>query len=320
MIRRKNPPIDDDLLRRIDSVHSGLAQARIHAGQWDDPARARAAEALNELGSCLERARHAQTSSTERLRLITQVDAELCLYEPRELLKADRVRIEDRFFRLSETARAKWTAILGEYKANTGNEHEYRQLLRSLTYEVAQAGANFERLTSARRKALVWITAWTAGAFLVLGFLFFEVFSASVSAIGASSAAALDAMVRALSASTETSWSSPLLSFLLAGMLGAMIFVFQSVLQEEKLRPENILVLVLNILIRVGFGAVYAFVAVVGVLTEFLPLKLPSGGEQAFMFLTLIAVAAGLSDKLFGEVIGKLMERKKESTPKPNRD
>jgi len=329
MMGWRTPHIDDDLLRRIDGVHSELVQARIHIGQRADAEGEPAAKALNELDSWLAQARHPDTPSEERLRLVTKIDAELCLYEPAELLKADHVRIEDRFFRLSETARAKWTSILKEYDGGKGDEGEYRQLLRSLTYEVAQAGANFDRLTAARRKTVLWITGFTLVILLVLGCWFLEVFPASVAAVSALSAAtpasgartapeAVYAIVRSMTSSRETLWNSPTLSLLLAGMLGAMVFIFWSVLSEEKLRPENTWPLVLSILVRVGFGALYAFVSVIGVLTGLVPLKVPSGGEKAFMFLTLVAVAAGLSDKLFSKVIGGIMEHKKETNAKPD--
>lgn len=318
--------VDDDLLRRVDGLRSGLAQARHHiASRAAD--KALAEQALGEIEDWLTRAADttAATPMDERKRLVTKADAELCLYEPSELLKVDRVRIEDRFFRLSEGARSAWTAALKGFDDNQDNGPGYRQLLRSLTYEVAQAGANFERLTGARRQTLLFITAWSAIIFVIIGGLFLDAFSASLAAISAAGATAptadpLDVILRSSSLTESTPGIKPTLALLLAGMLGAMVFVFQSVLVEEKLRPENKWPLLLNILVRVGFGALYALVAVIAVLTGLLPLSVPSGGPKAFMILTLVAVAAGLSDKLFGEVIGGIIEGKKAAKASPSKD
>jgi len=91
-----------------------------------------------------------------------------------------------------------------------------------------------------------------------------------------------------------------------------MITVVQSVIVEERVRPEYVAVLSMNSLIRVAFGSVYAITVVFALLSNLLPLRLNTEGGLA-MAVVITAIAAGVSDRLFGKVISDIVTGKKDS-------
>lgn len=306
--------VDEVLPLRLDGLQSSLRQAWDHVRDQnlDDAETVERLERLAELLAC---ARETERPKEERLRIVTQVDAELCLYEPPALLRADRIRLEDRFFRLRDGPRKAWKDSLARYDEGKGDERQYRQQLRYLTYELAAAAKEFERLSAERRNALFGLTWRTATVFalLLVAFLAGLLLSPAWPGEGRMAEGKVDLLMTALPPAVT-------LTLMISGMLGAIVFVFRSVLADAKLRPENVHVLFLNVLVRVGFGALYALVVVFGILAGLLPIQVPVGGTRPLMFLVVASIAAGLSDKLFGTVIAGLIESSRSKDSASSKD
>jgi hypothetical protein len=110
------------------------------------------------------------------------------------------------------------------------------------------------------------------------------------------------------------SFPQPLVIMVLfAGSLGAAVTVVRSLLTEEKVRPDYVPALLVNLLIRVAFGALYAITVIFALHAEILPLR-PSTENGLLMFFVVAAVAAGVSDQLFGLAISGVITGNRDRT------
>jgi hypothetical protein len=302
MSRKSREEIDSELRRRIDRLRSGVSQAKTLSAP-DHPADKKA---LDVLDTWLDQASNADTVREERISLVLKTEAELCLYEPRAILAADHIRLEDRLYRLSDSAQKAWKECLGTVTKAAKDEKDYRQLLRHLTYELAEAAESYQRVAKERATALSKIMTWVFVLIAFLIFLFFNQLLEMLDLLRIQSDQ--NAYIRGL--------PQPFVfTLLLSGSIGAMITVVRSLITEEKVRPDYANTLLVNILIRVAFGAVYAIAVVFALLANVLPVR-PSSDSGLPMFLVLMAVAAGVSDKLFGQVISGVITGKREKKAK----
>jgi hypothetical protein len=303
--------LDKDLARRIDSLRSGVEQSRCHVAkrQYSSAAEHEQAKAaVEQLEQLLVDAAKKETPPDERVRLTQRVDAELCLYEPVALLKADRIRLEDRFYRFSDSVQKKWQDHLASQKTTDPQaEDDYRQVLRQLTYEVAQAAEDFNRKSAERAKALAKIVRWVLVLLVALLALFvFSVWAAMPACPQPGCKLDLLTISRAQPLGVMS-------SLLLAGALGAMTSVVPSVLVDEKARSEYVNTVLLNMLVRVALGSVYAVVVAFAILSGVIRIVPTGDGADPYFYLVIVAVVAGVSDKLFGKVIGAVIQGKPQS-------
>jgi hypothetical protein len=103
---------------------------------------------------------------------------------------------------------------------------------------------------------------------------------------------------------------------LLAGGIGATITTLNSLILEEKLRTESFAIF-LNVVIRIAFGGVYAIIVVFALLSgDILPMIKLGSGLHALMTTVVVAFVSGTSDKLFGQVVGRVIEGKSQKKDK----
>lgn len=305
-VSQKMETIDSELRTRIERLGSTIKQARACIKDKHHAEQERTEAVLKEMEGWLDQAIAPGTSNDDRVRLVLRTDAELCLYEPTIILDADVIRLEDRFYRLKEDAAKSWKERLAKCKSD---EPEFRQLLRHLTYDLQENAARFDRTNEKRADALFSIMIVAFIVLLVLIFCFVGALWWTLEMLR--SQVQLDqtqaAFIRSLPGPV-------VITLLIAGCLGAMINVVRSMLVDEKMRAEYKGTLLLNVGIRVAFGAVYAIVVVFALFSEILPLK-PSTDKALplLMFLVVAAVAAGWSDQLFGKVISAIIEGKSQS-------
>ncbi len=284
--------IDSEFRIRIDRLHSGINQALQFPANSNDMAP----NALQRLKEDLSKAVSEDLPKEERISIVQKVEAELCLYHPPALLAADRIRLEDRLYRLRSNPRAEWKKTLSEFKRDDPCV-EHRQLLHRLSFELAEAAESFQRLAGIRSRTLFLLMGFSLIVTLLILVLFFMSLVQVVKAAQGTNDLAM--FVR--------SFPEPLMYTLsLAGSMGAIITTVDAVIHENKIRPDYIWTLISNILIRIAFGAVYAIVVVFALLSGLLPLS-PSTDEGLILFLIVASIAAGLSDKFFGQAISSVI-------------
>jgi len=302
MARDTKKAIDRELQQRIDRLRSTVKQARAHIKGVPPTDQEEAVAALKELDKWLDEANNEETKHDCRVRLVLKTEAELCLYEPASLLSAEDIRLEDRLYRFpTESSRNAWKERL---EKSSHNEQEHRQVLRHLTYELAEAAEIFDRLAEKRNQALRRIMSVALGIVVVLLVFFVVELLSTLNALPSGLDSEQAAFVRSLP-------TSLMLTVLVGGSLGAMINVVRSVLTEERMRLDYTSALLLNVGIRVAFGAIYAIVVVFALFSEILPVK--PNDKGLLMFVVVAAVAAGWSDKLFGEVVSNVITGKQRT-------
>lgn len=302
-MRKGNNTIDSELEVRISRLRSTLDQATRDAQNRPEGEVVDVVNSLKVLGSWLDEALKPETPKQRRVQLVLMTEAELCIYTPKATLVADRIRLEDRFYRLSETAKKQWQLELAKFSdSKQPDEFAYRQLLRRLTYDLAEAAESFDRLSTERATALFrTLTCGLVIIVLLLGGFYFELESTSTQLLHQTDG---NAFLRTLP-------NSVVLVLLLAGSMGAMITTIRSLIVDEKARTELVHILIVNMFIRVIFGALYAIVFVFALVAHILPVS-PNTEIGLLQFFVVAGVAAGFSDQLFGQAISSFITSKGE--------
>ena len=105
-----------------------------------------------------------------------------------------------------------------------------------------------------------------------------------------------------VTAALSWAWLIPVL---LAGGLGAMVYIVPSTISEEKRRPMYAWTYVLYMGVRAVLGSVYAFIVYSATLAQVLPFTIPADPTAAVCFL----VRAQLRIRLFGPALRSSAER-----------
>jgi hypothetical protein len=305
MFTRKQE-IDSELDIRLARLDSVARQGRFEIHRRTEIEREEALKSLELAESWLTEAHKPDTSKERRIRLVQRTEAESCIYIPKATLVAERIRLQDRLYRLSETVQKQWQQELAKYSDDKSfDEGAYRQLLRRLAYELAEAAESFERLSKQRATAL-FITLISALA--IIAFLFFFFFR---------SLELVSDQVRSQSdgnAFLRTFPASLVIVLSLAGSMGAMLTTIRSLIVDEKARVEFAHILIVNMIIRIFFGALYSIVVVFALTSHILPVS-PNTDIGLLQFFVVAAVAAGFSDQLFGQAISTFITSKKDKKP-----
>jgi hypothetical protein len=309
MTERTKP--DNELEARISRLRSTVDEAMRDSARLVEPDRSTRREALGQASKWLNDASDPSTDHDVRVRLVLKTEAETCLYSPTNTLIADRIRLEDRLYRLSDTAKKAWLVELDKSsRGRPENEIAYRQLLRRLTYDLAEAAESFDRLAKERKNSLLLTLSSALAITIALGVAFFYAFTATAAQLSLRPDA--NAFLRSLP-------NSVIYVVLLAGSLGAMLTTTRSLIMDEKARTDLVYVVVVNMLVRVMFGAFYSMVFVFALVSHLLPLA-PSTEVGLLEFFVVAGVAAGFSDQLFGQAISSFITSSGGAAKKSLRD
>jgi hypothetical protein len=222
------------------------------------------------------------------LLIIQRVEAELCLFKPKILLYPTYLRLRSRFYRFDDQERrTDWQADLKRLipDGKTINlEDELRQRLRQLTYELNEESEAYTRRQREKAHVVRYMTFIGFGIILVL--LVIASFEIGTLPTG------------------DQSSSTWLPMGLVAGAMGAMVSATSSIGDDTEARRVP-LMLIARMLLRMLLGAVYALVVLAAVMSHLVPFTIPTDAPLAFF--VVVAVAAGFSDKVFGETVSKLI-------------
>jgi hypothetical protein len=100
MFTRKQE-IDSELDIRLARLDSVARQGRFEIHRRTEIEREEALKSLELAESWLTEAHKPDTSKERRIRLVQRTEAESCIYIPKATLVAERIRLQDRLYRLS---------------------------------------------------------------------------------------------------------------------------------------------------------------------------------------------------------------------------
>ena len=235
-----------------------------------------------------------QNPKEECIRLAHEVEAELCMFKPGELLYPTWTRLRQKLYRLDDEGEGRkeaWNKDIEErFSANSGvldsNEPILRQRLRQLTLELRESALRFNRRNDERAevtKRLAKVSVWMA-----LGFGAAIAVCLTLSACGvASRASTLVLLIAGAS----------------AGGLGALLSR-TTVPRDERVRPEFRGLLEWDLRLRVCIGAAAALLVTAVLLSERL-LLLPPGSMTKAAYVVFLGFGAGFSDRFFKSMLGR---------------
>lgn len=293
---RKRRTSDNELDARLSRLRSEFKHARAGAD-------AESSATLDEVEGWLESAEalargtdspdESRDPKEECIRLAHEVEAELCIVKPFELLYPTWTRLRQNLYRLDDDLRRKaWEKdIKARIPADVGEldpteQRHLRQRLRQLTLELRESALRFNRLNDERAevtKALAKFSVCLAG---VLGG-------------GVAACLTLSGCVDACEAKTLVL----LLAAASAGGLGAL-FSRTAAPKDERLRLEYKALLKWDLAMRVCFGAAAALL-VAAILLSGRPFELPDGGMTRAAYLVVFGFGAGFSDRLFKSMLAQ---------------
>ena len=286
---------DAELGARLSRLRSELTQAR-RRGEDDDSFR----DALQEVERRLEEAERlaegmAGSNALESdkdacLRAVEEVEAEMCLVKPAELLYPTWIRLREKLYRFDEERQNAWRDDVSARLSSTQEELDpslappLRQRLRQLTLELRESALGFNRLnqerTAVRRKVIdlgVWLIA-SFGALLLL-------------------CLTLSMWVDDAKLATLVS----LLTGIAAGGMGAVFSKFGTH-RVERERTEFTDIFKSDLRLHVAFGTGTALLVTAVLLSEKLfPLPTESLGQAAY--LAAGGFGAGFSDRLWKNML-----------------
>lgn len=292
----RSPPaergsIDHELHARLSRLRSELAQARAadETGAFGD--------GLDYLASVLKeadrlaakvtdpRTEHREDVKAMCVLAVHEVEAELCMFKPPELLYPTWIRLRESLYRLDYRRRKAWNSAIEELASPHVEEWKperlraLRQRSRQLTLELHESALRYNRLHEDREKVMREV--------LHLGLRFLWFFLVSVFTC------------LTLSTFPISDWRMTLLSLMAGASGGGMGAVFSRLTKprDEKLRKKfrRILKSDMTWHVSVGFGSGLLVVAIVLSGRLFV---LPDVSIEQVALLVLGGFGAGYSDKL----------------------
>ena len=296
---RKPSASDEELDARLSRLRSEFAQARAAAADADSNAALDEIEHGLEDAEALARGTDHQHDSrdpkAECIRLAHEVEAELCMLKPVELLYPTWTRLRQKLYRLDDEGKGRKEAWNQDMEVrisadsgalDSGEERMLRQRLRQLTLELRESALRFNRRNDERAeviRALAKVSVWMALAF------------------GAAIVACLT--LSACDVGCRASTLVLLIASASAGGLGALLSR-TAVPREERVRPEFKELLKWDLLLRVCIGAAAAVLVAAILLSERLFL-LPPGSMSKAAYVVVFGFGAGFSDRFFKSMLGR---------------
>lgn len=299
----KKSQADIELEARLDRLESECRQARAHCESLSDDAdRQNCLRAIEAAERDLHEAR-AESDQPTRTGAALRVEAELCLTKPVAMLAPTADRLRDKLYRLDDREREAWEKELDRSISNGEvlQEETLRPRLQLLTYRSTEAAYRYRRLAKERSNVISIMLG--VSLLIVTALLCGIVFSLNYLLLGASHGMndCQDAV-----ANDGLSWARVAFVFALGG-LGAMVSIVPSMIAAEKQRSVYWHAYILDILVRVVFGGVYAFIVYSATLAHILPIAVPSEPLAEVSFLAVLGLASGYSDRFFHQVLSSFI-------------
>ena len=292
--------VDHELNARVSRLRSELTQARSVA-EGDA-----FGSALDQVASRLEDAAHlanraADPGTEDRaaakgkcLLAVHEVEAELCMLKPAELLYPTWVRLRRSLYRFDKGRRRAWKSDMkGRMSTHfdrwTPEELQTsRHRLRQLTLELHESALRYNRLNEDRARAV--------GEVLDRAMLLLWIFVASV--------------MTCLTSSTYfvSDWAATLVSLVAGVSAGGMGAVFSRLAarRDEKVREKFGPILKSALMWHVSVGSGAALLVVAIALSERV-FPLPEVRIQQVAFLVALGFGAGFSDRLMDVMLSRVI-------------
>lgn len=296
-ISRKPSPPDKELEARLSRLRSEFRQARQIGSVVDsaplDEVEHRLIDAERLARATDEDTSQVGNSKEESMRLAHEVEAELCMLKPFELLYPTWTRLRRNLYRFDDTARRDaWEADIEARIAPDSGAPEpdpercLRQRLRQLTLELRESALGFNRLNGERAAATRYVLR--LGAFLI------GVFGIAV------------ATCLTFSCCVGPYWASTLVILLGGTAAGGMGAVFSRVAapRYERARSRYTGLLKWDLLARAFIGAGAALLVAAILLSETI-FTLPEEAIARAAFLVVLGFAAGFSDRFFKSMLAQ---------------
>lgn len=297
--------VDAELNARLSRLRSELVQARRQEpeGNWVDSALGEAERRLEEAGRLADETHQSNQAGELKdqcLRVVQEVEAELCMLKPAELLYPTWTRLRENLYRFDKGRREAWEADIAEHISADVAELEpdrlrsMRQRLRQLTLELRESALRFNRLNEER--AAVTRDVMKLGVSLLCLF-------------GALVAACL----------TFSTWTAPcaastlvlLVASISAGGMGAVFSRFGARRDERQRQAfKGILKWDMGLHVCIGSGAALLVAAVL--LSERI-FPLPQESTARAAYLVVLGFGAGFSDRLFKVMLSQVIGTRRSS-------
>jgi len=291
LFRRRRSDADQEYLIRVERLKSEILQSRTGAGN------ARLDQLQQEVDGL-----HGGHPKAGDLLIVQKVEAELCLFKPLTLLYPTSLRLQARLYRFESERQRAWQADLKRLIPNNetiNHEADLRQRLRQLTYEINEAAEAYNRLS--RQKSSVVRALNCCGIGIIIVCLILEILAISRLPPGPSS---------------FRDW---LFTAMPAGALGAAVTAIGAIRDESARREEFLLTLVAQMVVRIMLGVVYALAILAALFSQILPIKVSVEPDAQFALVLVLAIAAGFSDKFFGQTVSHLITKSSSSEDKADK-
>ena len=302
-------PADAELQARLSRLRSELSASRrapVDGKSLDsrlDEVERRLEKAENlARKATAESSGNADELTNKCLVVVHEVEAELCLFKPAELLYPTWIRLQASLYRFEQGRGDAWKEDMArriQADVDQPSSDASRWRLRQLTLELHESAGRYNRL--AEERAGVACKIIKQGVWLLCGFVLSVVVCLTLS---------IGPAPRAVSAALS------LVAGLSSGGAGGVISRLQT-LRREKRRDEFTSILKWDMGLRACIGATAALVVGAALLSGWLRgLLLPDEGIARVALFVVLGFAAGFSDRLFMAMLSPLIEAHRARGPK----
>jgi len=273
---------DTEYLIRRERLKSEVEQSR----GSPSGAQAKLDQLYQELGSLSD-----EGPTKQDLLVVQKVEAELCLYKPKELLFPTYTRLKSKLYRFDPDRCEAWLADLKRLfpdNHTTSDEAMCRQRLRQLTFELFEEAEAFNRLSRERSRVLRNL--------IMTGVVMLALLSLSGWLVYRHPPESPDSFVH---------W---LMATCIAGAIGAAVSSLASI-RQEKQRDDYQSTLQWQMISRAVLGLIYAMLVYSATFSNVVPLKYPTEANAQGPFFLALGFIAGFSDKLFGQTVSQFITK-----------
>lgn len=278
---------DSELRARLSRLEGELALA----GQSADDGSVRGRQ-LEDVRSKLTDIPKIEDQATCLL-VIHEIEAELCLLKPDDLLYPTWTRLRERLsYRFTADRRHAWQSDISRLISPEGEvlkKPDLRQRLRQLTLELHESATGYNRLAEERATVVRGVNK--------LGLKFIVVFLVMLLICFA-----------APTISCTHSFLAPIsmAASIFAGCTGAT-FSRLTTIRSERTRYEFVETFKLDLWARVSLGAASAVIIGAALLSGVLPIRLPEDEASRLGFYVTFGFAGGFSDRLLNQTLARII-------------
>ena len=278
---------DTELRARLSRLESELAQARqapkggsVSGRQLDAVAnRLEGIPKIEDQGECFL--------------VVHEIEAELCLLKPDDLLFPTWTRLRERLsYRFTPDRRYAWKSDISRHFSPEGEVLQnlaLRQRLRQLTLELHESATGFNRLADERASVVCGVNKLGIKLIGISLVLLLTCFTVPVMSLPHSFIAPIS-----------------LTQSIVAGCMGAT-FSRLTTIRAERARYEFVGTFKLDLWARVCLGAVSALIIGAVMLSGFFPIRLPDDETSRLAFLVVFGFVAGFSDRMLNQTLSRVI-------------